>query len=282
MNVLIDLPLPSSATPTVAIRGPWPTESAVENSPFSLSGSSSSNGRFSASVGELAAGLYRCDVTLSGTLIAIGYISTAGTETNVRMVDDPSSAIDYTALADSIAPAVSSAILSTLLNRFTISGTVGESAMIATNEITREERIALGPMYVGNYYAYTQADLSLSIGTPTTAADCVGRLVWTAKNQISDADSAIVLQVDSGSGLVKPTGFATSGTIAAIPNATAGQPARAAKVDIRAIAQASVNPGRLYWDLRRYIAQNGQTPAEADLLATGILDLSRPVNRSTS
>lgn len=282
MILLIDLPLVSSASPSVSVRGPFPTETAVENSPFSLTGSQNSNGRFSADIGELAAGIYRCSVTLNGALIAIGYINVTTTSTTIRMVDDPNASIDYTALANAIAPTVSNAIIAALLNRFTIAGTVGSDPMVATNDITRDERVALGGLYAGNFFAYTQADLSLTIGVPAAAQDCVGRLVWTAKNAIADADSAAILQVDSVSGIVKPANQGAQGSIVAIPNATQGQPSRSAKVDFRAVAMASINPGRLYWDLRRYVAAQGQTPAEADLLATGVLDLTRPVNRATS
>ncbi len=282
MILYIDLPLPSSATPSVSVRGPFPTETAIDSSPFTLTGSQNSNGRFSANIGELAAGIYRCSITINGALIAIGYINVTATSTVVRMVDDPDASIDYTALANAIALSVSTTIIAALLNRFTIAGTVGSDAIVATNDITRDERLALGGLYAGNFYSYTQADLSLTIGVPAAAPDCVGRLVWTAKNSIADADSAAILQVDSASGILKPANQTTQGSIVAIANATQGQPSRAAKVDFRAAAMATVNPSRLYWDLRRYIAAQGQTPAEADLLATGVLDLTRPVNRATS
>ena len=281
MILYIDLPLPSSATPAVAIRGPFPTESPIQNSPFTLTGSQSSAGRFSADIGDLAAGIYRCSVTLNGTLIAIGYISATATSTSVRMVDDPNATIDYTALATAVAPAVSAVLIAALLNRFTLSGTAGTQADVPTRDITRQERLNLGHLYTANFLAYTKADMSLIINVPTAAPDCVGRLVFTAKQSPSDSDNGALIRVDSASGVQQPSGYATKGSVVAIANPTAGQPSRSARVQILAQAMQPLQAGRLYWDLRSYIAQVNPPPVGV-VLSTGILDLTQPINQAVT
>jgi hypothetical protein len=285
LTVYCDLPLPASAAPVMALRGPWSAETAVENSPFTLSGQTYAAGSFTANVGTLEPGLYRASVTLSGTLIAIGYVLVVADATTTRLVDDPQLPLDPTDFATAIATAVSNQLVQALLARFTVSRSVGVDATQASQDVTRDERLLLGPLYTANFAGYVQSDVSLVIGVLPNAADVVGRLVWTAKPTVTGDDSTAVIKVDSASGLVKPTGgsiASSDGKVAAIANAVSGQPSRAASVDILARAMAGISPGRLYWDLRRYIAASGSTPAEADVLATGIIDLSRPVNQATS
>lgn len=284
VTLYVDLPLVSSAEPILELKGIWPSETSVAGSPFTLDGQEFAKGSFTANIGDLEPGIYRGVVTLTGVHIATGYVGIIEGATNARMVDDPQTAMQASAFAEAIASEVSSVMIAALLNRFTVSSAVGATTQQATQEIERSERLALGPLYTANFGAYTQADIELTIGVLPQSPDVTGRLVWTAKPIINGDQASIVLQVASDSGLVKPTGapiVAGDAVLSAIPNATQGQPSRAAKVTILARAMAGVATGRLYWDLRRYIDAQGQALAESDVLATGILDLYRPVNQAT-
>jgi hypothetical protein len=280
VTVFCDLPLASDAEPTLTVRGIWPSESEIADSPFTMAGEAFAEGAFTADIGTPGAGLYRCAVELSGVLIATGYVLIEAGTTNVRMVDSPQAAITPSDFASAIASAVAASVTSQLLTRFTVTQAIGTPPQIATIDVSRAERLALGRRYVGAVGAYTKADVELVIGVAQDAPDITGRLVWTAKNQVTDADSVLVIKVDSVSGLVKPTGggiVVGDGTLAAID--AGDDPDRSARLKVYARGMAGIPAGRLYWDLRQYI---DATQDLTDVLATGILDLALPINQAVA
>lgn len=275
----VDLPLDAAQTPTATIKEVWPNETAISGSPFTLVGSGTSAGRFTVNIGTPTEGIHRVEIKLGTVLIALGYISVTAGATDVRMVDDPASSIDPAAFASAIASSVAQSIIAQMVARFALSSSISGGVSALAPVVTRDERLQLGPMYCADFSQYLKTDNELVITIHPNAKNATGRLVWTAKPDIAGADATIAIQVDSVTGLVKPSGggiVAGDGSIVGIVDGS--NPIRQVRVTLKARALSTLAAGRLYWDLRRYDA----SPAAVWSLGSGVIDLFEPVNRATS
>lgn len=175
---------------------------------------------------------------------------------------------------------ISAQIISQLIGRFTISSSVTGAVTTAISPVvTREEIEKLGPFYVGAFVQYAKSDCEIVITIHPSAKNATGRLVWTAKPVINGAQNTIVIQVDSATGLVTPSGggiIAADASVVGLVDGT--NPIRQVRLKMYARALSLLTPGRLYWDIRRY----DTSPAAAWELATGVIDFVEPVNQSVT
>jgi hypothetical protein len=277
VSLFVDLPISNSSSPVAVIRGPYPAETAVVGSPFTLVGQSFAQGSFTVDIGTLTPAVYRVDVSLSGAQVASGLIDIKADSTYVRLYDVIPPQIEAEELANALDDTIANQVVNILLGRFSVSQGVSGVAQVATQVVTRAERESLGDYYVANFRQYLKSNSEMIIGIHPSAKNGTGRLVWTAKPDIN-ADP-ISLQVSSSDGLVTPSGGSfVSGDASLVGIVVGSDPIRSVRLSLKARAVSTLPAGRLYWDLRRY----DTTPAAVWPLATGVIDFLQPVNQATS
>lgn len=277
VSLFVDLPIPNSSSPVAVIRGPYPAETAVVGSPFTLVGQAFAQGSFTVDIGTLTPAVYRVDVSLGGAMVASGLIDIKADSSYVRLYDVIPPQIEADDLANALDDTVANQVVNILLGRFSVSQGVSGVAQTATQVVTRAEREALGDYYVANFRQYLKSDSEIVIGIHPTAKNGTGRLVWTAKTNI--AADPVSLQVSSTAGLVTPSGGSFVAGDASLAGIVVGSdPIRSVRLSLKARSVSTIPAGRLYWDLRRY----DTSPAAVWPLATGVIDFLQPVNQATS
>lgn len=275
----VDLPIAGLGTVSSEITGPSP----IASEPLTVSMSDARMAMsYSAEVSLSLAGTYRNVVRIGSVVASIGYAVWNGTDAEVQIstaYPDPANIV----LASDYPSDVATSVVQQLLQRFTVATPSGYQVQQAKLEVSNAEKLALGHLYAANFRAYTKSDLSLLVALPAAAQDAEDRIIFTAKRDIAGGQTSIVLQADSVTGLLK-SGIggvtAADGKVLAIE--TVGGAKRSVSIDILGRSMSKIETGRLYWDIRRARGAGNSLPAESDVLATGILDLTLPINQAVT
>jgi len=227
---------------------------------------------------ELEDGYYLFDVQQTENNATVTDFFPESSTANIQVIPIEHTRYTRDTLA-AMSSAIATEIVAQLIGRFAISSTISGGVQAITPVVSRAERELLGPMYVGDFTQYSKTDFEIVVTIHPNAKNATGRLVFTAKPTTAGAQGTIVLQADSATGLIVPSGGGIVAGDASVTGIVDGaNPIRQVRVITKARATQNIAPGRLYWDIRRY----DTSPAAVWQLATGVMDFVQPVNQAIS